>query len=123
MAAAVLVFNLGLAGVVEAVAGFVTRWFFAAFCVVFAVAQIRVYTTRRRREARVARYVPAAPFAFFTVLWILLAVAGIVYGVIEPRGYWEIAGWITIALVIIVQLFVLGGIERHTRSEVEGGEG
>ncbi len=120
MVAAVLLLNFGATGVVEAVSGFVTRWFFAVFCVVFAIAQARVYLIRRREEARVARHVPAGPFGLFTVVWMVLAGAGIVYGIVEPGHYWEIAGWITITLVVCSQLFVLGGIEQSFRSDAEG---
>lgn len=120
MAAAVLLLNFGATGVVDAVSGFVTRWFFAVFCVVFAIAQARVYLIRRREEARVARYVPASPFAIFTAVWSILAAAGVIYGIVEPGHYWEIAGWVVITLVVCAQLFVLGGIEQRLRSDTEG---
>lgn len=122
MAAAVLVFNLGAGNVLDVVSGFVRRWFFGVFCTVFAIAQGRVYFMRSREEARVARHVPASPFAIFAVVWGVLAVAGVVYGILEPGGYWEVAGWITVTLAICVQLFLLGGIEQHARSETEGGD-
>lgn len=122
MAAAVLVFHFGAGDVLEVVSGAIRRWFFAVFCVLFAITQVRVYLTRRRAEAHLARYVPSAPFAFFTALWSVLAVAGIVYGILELGLYWEIAGWITVALVVCVQLWVLGGIERRFRARAESDE-
>lgn len=122
MAGAVLLFNFGATGFLDAVSGFVSRWFFTVFCTVFAVAQARVYVARRRREARLARHVPASLFALFTALWAVLAVAGLVYGIVEPGRSWEVAGWITITVVICVQLFVLGGLERRLRSAADEGD-
>ena len=119
MAAAVLIFNLGAGDVLDAVSGFVRRWFFAVFCTVFAIAQGRVYFMRSRKRARLARHVPASLFAVFAGVWGILAAAGLAYGILEPGGYWEVAGWITVTLVICVQLFTLGGIEQYTRSEPE----
>lgn len=122
MAGAVLLFNFGVTGFLDAVSGFVSRWFFTAFCTVFAVAQARVYVARRRREARLARHVPASPFALFTALWAVLAVVGLIYGIVEPGRSWEVAGWITITVVICVQLFVLGGLEQRLRSGADEGD-
>ena len=122
MAGAVLVFNLGASGFLDAVSGSVRRWFFTVFCTVFAVAQARVYVARRRHTARLARHVPATPFALFTALWVVFAVAGLIYGILDPGHYWEVAGWITITLVICVQLFVLGGLEQRRRSRPEGSD-
>jgi hypothetical protein len=103
----------------EATTGFLSHWFFAIFCVLFALTQARVYLTRRRQQARLANHVPTSAFGFFTALWCVLALAAIVYGVLGLEGWWEIAGWATLVLVICVQLIVLGKLMGDTKLEAQ----
>jgi hypothetical protein len=93
---------------------YLARWFFAIFCTLFALAQARVYYVRRRRQARLATDVPLSAFGFFTFLWFLLSAAAIIYGINGAGGWWETAAWVTVVLVICVQLAVLGGLEQRT---------
>jgi hypothetical protein len=99
-------------GALEGTTAFLSRWFFAIFCAIFALAQLRVYVMRRRQEARVASHVPSGAFGLFTALWVVLAIAATVYGVTGVNGWWEIAAWAVLVVVICVQLIVLGGLER-----------
>lgn len=101
-------------GAPEEMTDLMGRWFFAVFCTVYALAQLRVYVLRRRRAARVAADVPLSAFGFFTGLWFVLALAAIVYGIRGGGGWWETFGWVTIVAVICVQLLVLGGLARRT---------
>lgn len=93
---------------------FVSRWFFAVFCTVYALAQLRVFVLRKKREARLAAQVPVSVFGFFMVLWFVLAVAAIVYGIQGGDGWWETGAWVTIVAVTCVQLLVLGGLAQRT---------
>lgn len=119
VAIAVLVLGIVLptSGALEPMEGFVRRWFFAVFCTLYALAQARVYRMRRRQKARVASDMPVFSFGFFTVLWSILAVAAVVYGIVGPRGWWEAAAWVTVGLVVCIQLIILGSLERRTESE------
>jgi hypothetical protein len=49
----------------------------------------------------------------------VLALAAIVYGVLGLEGWWEIAGWATLVLVICVQLIVLGKLMGDTKLEAQ----
>jgi hypothetical protein len=104
-------------GALEATTAFLSRWFFAIFCTIFSLAQVRVYGMRRRRQARVASHVPSGAFGLFTVLWLVMAIAAIVYGVTGVDGWWEIAAWAVLVVVICVQLIVLGGLEEKAKRE------
>jgi hypothetical protein len=101
-------------GALEGMTDFLSRWFFAAFCTVYALAQLRVFVLRKKREARLAAEVPLSVFGFFMVLWFVLALAATFYGVRGGDGWWETFGWVTIVAVICVQLLVLGGLARRT---------
>ena len=103
-------------GGLEPAADFLRRWFFAVFCGLYALVQVRVYAIRRRRQAKLARHVPLWPFSLFTVLWFVLAIAAIVYGFADVGERWAPTGWIAIGLLISVQLFVIGSIEQRHRS-------
>ncbi|MGD8698295.1 MAG: hypothetical protein PVJ43_03330 [Gemmatimonadales bacterium] len=95
-------------GALDTAVDFLGRWFFAVFCTVYALTQLRVYILRRKQEARVAAGVPPSAFGYFTVLWFVLAAAAVVYGIRGGGGWWETAAWVTIVAVICIQLFVLG---------------
>jgi hypothetical protein len=112
----VLALLIPAAGALETVMNVLRRWFFAAFCTLYALVQARVYVVRRRREARVARDVPISAFGFFTAVWFALAVAAVVYGILEPAGWWETAAWVTIVLVICIEMIVLGRLYRRSES-------
>lgn len=99
-------------GALDAAVGFLSRWFFAIFCTLYAFTQARVYVIRRRHQARMASYVSTSVFGFFAALWFALAVAAVVFGVLHLEGWWEVAAWATIVVVICVQLFVLGQLVR-----------
>ncbi|UCC48842.1 MAG: hypothetical protein JSV41_01335 [Gemmatimonadota bacterium] len=120
---AIAVLALGIvlptSGALEPMEGFVRRWFFAVFCTLYAMAQARVYRMRRRRQARVASDMPVFSFGFFMLLWFVLAVAAVIYGIVGPGGRWETAAWVTVGLVVSVQLVILGRLQRRT--ETEGG--
>lgn len=103
-------------GMVAVVLAFARRWFFAIFSTAFALVQFRVYLVRRRQEALLASHVPVSAFGLFTALWFVLAIAAIAYGVLQPDGWWEAAGWVTLGVVISVQLIVLGGLEQRSDS-------
>lgn len=100
----------------DAAVDFLSRWFFAFFCTLFALVQARVYQIRRRHAARLAREIPAGAFGLFTLLWLVLAVAAVVYGILDLEGWWEVAAWATVVVVICVQLLVLGGLQRRSES-------
>lgn len=104
-------------GAAEGMTDLLSRWFFAVFCTVYALAQLRVYVLRKRRAARVAADVPLSVFGFFMGLWFALAMAAIVYGIQGGDGWWETFGWVTIVAVICVQLLVLGGLTRRTNGD------
>jgi len=91
----------------------VRRWFFAVFCMAYALAQLRVFVLRKKREARLAAGVPLSAFGFFMVVWFVLAVVAIVYGLRGGEGWWETGAWVTIVAVICVQLLVLGGLAQR----------
>lgn len=95
-------------GALDPAVDFLGRWFFAVFCTVYALTQLRVYVLRRKREARVAAGVPTSVFGYFTALWFVLAAAAVVYGIRGGDGWWETAAWVTIVALICIQLFVLG---------------
>ena len=95
-------------GAIDVAVEFLGRWFFAIFCTVYAVAQLRVYVLRRKHEARLATGVPLSAFGFFTVLWFALALAAVLYGIHGGDGWRETAAWVTIVAVICIQQFVLG---------------
>lgn len=100
----------GLDGSIE----FARRWFFAAFCMAYALTQLRVFVLRKKREARLAAGVPVSAFGFFMIVWFVLAVASIAYGLRGGDGWWETGAWVTIVAVICVQLLVLGGLAQRT---------
>lgn len=106
-----------MSGTLEGAVEFLSRWFFAVFCTLYALAQLRVCLVRRRHEARVATGVPLSTFGFFTALWFVLALAAIVYGVQGGDGWLETAAWVTIVVVICVQQFVLGRLIKRTQTQ------
>jgi hypothetical protein len=114
IAVVALGFLLPTSGALEPMEVFLRRWFFAIFCTLYALAQARVYRMRRRQQARVAGHVSVFTFGFFTALWLVLAVAAIVYGIVGPGGWWETAAWVTVGLVICIQLIVLGRLVGGT---------
>jgi small-conductance mechanosensitive channel len=95
-------------GALDAAVGFLSRWFFAIFCTLYAFTQARVYVIRRRHQARMASYLSTSVFGFFAALWFTLAIAAVAFGFLRLEGWWEVAAWATIVVVICVQLFVLG---------------
>ena len=114
IAIVVLGFLVPTSGALGPMEAFLRRWFFAIFCTLYALAQARVYRMRRRQQARVAVHMRVFTFAFFMALWFVLAVAAVVYGIVGPRGWWETAAWVTVGLVICVQLIVLGRLVGGT---------
>ncbi len=104
-------------GALDGAVEFLGRWFFAVFCLVYALAQLRVYVRRRKREARLATGVPLSAFGYFTALWFALALAAIVYGIRGGDGWRETAAWVTIVVVICVQQFVLGRLVRRADTQ------
>ncbi|UCF21461.1 MAG: hypothetical protein JSU87_08780 [Gemmatimonadota bacterium] len=100
----------------EPVVKLVNRWFFALFCSLFAIAQLRVYQVRRRQQARLATHVPVAAFGIFAAIWVLLAIVSFLYGAVGLGRSWETAGWITIVLIICIQQLVLGKLTRSSES-------
>lgn len=103
-------------GALDGAIEFLGRWFFAVFCTVYAVTQLRVYVLRRKREARLASGVPLSAFGYFTALWFALAVAATVYGIRGGDGWREAAAWVTIVVVICVQQFVLGRLIQRAET-------
>lgn len=112
----VLALLIPAGGALETVMNVLRRWFFAVFCTLYALAHARVYVVRRHRGARVARDVPVSAFGFFTAVWFALAAAAVVYGILEPAGWWETAAWVTIVLVICIEMIVLGTLYRRSES-------
>jgi fatty acid desaturase len=108
VAGLVLAIAIPASGSLDSIVNFMGRWFFAIFCTLFAVVQLRVYATRRHEEAHIAPYLPVSVFGVFSFIWVALAVAAIAYGYFAPSGWWEKAGWVVIVSVICVELFVLG---------------
>ena len=104
----VLAMAIPASGSLDPVVEFLGRWFFAIFCTLFAIVQLRVYVTRRHEEAHIAPYLPVSVFGVFAFIWVALALAAIVYGYFAPGGWWEKAGWVIIVSVICVELFLLG---------------
>ncbi len=93
-------------------------WFFAVFCTLYAIVQGRVYFMFRRRMASedsetVATDVPVSAHGYFTIVWAALALAAIAYGIAGIGGWRETAAWVTILLVICIQLLVLGKLDRR----------
>ena len=112
----VLAILIPVSGATETVTEAVSRWFFAVFCTLYAVVQGRVYLRFRQREKNGAYVgVPIGAYAVFTVIWLVLAVAAIVYGVLNVRGLYETAGWVTIVLMICIQLIVLGQLDTRVQ--------
>jgi hypothetical protein len=103
-------------GALDVAIEFLGRWFFTIFCTVYAIAQLRVYVLRRKREARLATGVPLSAFGFFTALWFALALAAFVYGIRGGDGWRETAAWVTIVAVICIQQFVLGRLVRRAET-------
>jgi len=114
IAIVVLGLLLPTSGALEPVEVFLRRWFFAIFCTLYALAQARVYRMRRRQQARVAVHMRVFTFGFFMALWFVLAAAAVVFGIVGPGGWWETAAWVTVGLVICVQLIVLGRLAGGT---------
>jgi hypothetical protein len=103
-------------GATEAVTEIVTRWFFAVFCTLYAIVQGRLYFRfRRRRRAGAYVGVPIAAHAVFTVIWAALAVAAVVYGILGVSRLVQTIGWVTIVLMICIQLIVLGRLDQRVQ--------
>lgn len=112
----VLAILIPVSGATQTVTEIVARWFFAVFCTLYAVVQGRLYFKFRRQEkAEVYVGVPLAAYATFTVIWAVLAVAAIVYGILDVGGLYETAGWVTIVLMICIQLIVLGRLDQRVQ--------
>jgi hypothetical protein len=112
----VLAILIPVSGATQTVTEIVARWFFAVFCTLYAVVQGRLYFKFRRKEKAEAYVgVPLAAHAVFTVIWAVLAVAAIVYGILGVRGLYETAGWVTIVLLICIQLIVLGRLDQRVQ--------
>lgn len=112
VAGLVLAIAIPASGTLDAVVDFMSRWFFAIFCTLFAVVQLRVYVTRRHEEVHIAPYLPVSVFGVFAFIWVALALAAIAYGFFAPGGWWEKAAWVVVVSVICVELFVLGKLIR-----------
>jgi hypothetical protein len=112
----VLAILVPVSGATETVTEIVARWFFAVFCTLYAAVQARLYMKFRRQE-RAEAYVgvPIGAYAVFTVIWAVLAVAAIIYGILDVGGLYETAGWVTIVLMICVQLIVLGKLDQRVQ--------
>ena len=108
----VLAIAIPASGSLDTVVDFMGRWFFAIFCTLFAIVQLRVYVTRRHEEVHIAPYLPVSVFGVFAFIWVALAVAAIAYGFLAPDGWWEKAAWVVMVSVICVELFVLGKLVR-----------
>ncbi len=105
-----------VSGATETVTGIVARWFFAVFCTLYAAVQGRLYLKFRQAEKAEAYVgVPIGAYAAFTVVWALLAVAAILYGILNMGGLYETAGWVTIVLMICIQLIVLGRLDQRVQ--------
>jgi hypothetical protein len=105
-----------VSGATETVTNVVARWFFAVFCTLYAVVQGRLYLKFRRQEKAEAYVgVPIGAYAAFTVVWAVLAVAAILYGVLDVGSMYETVGWVTIVLMICIQLIVLGRLDRRVQ--------
>jgi len=112
----VLAILIPVSGAMQTVTNVVARWFFAVFCTLYAVVQGRLYLKFRRQEKAEAYVgVPLGAYAAFTVIWAALAVAAIVYGILDAGGTYETAGWVTIALMICIQLIVLGKLDQRVQ--------
>jgi hypothetical protein len=116
VAGLVLAILIPASGNLDFVMGFLRRWFFAIFCTLYALTQARVYMLRRHDLAQVGPAMPVSAFGIFTAVWIALAVAAIVYGILEPTGWWEAAGWVVVILVICLELLVLGKLYRRSEA-------
>ncbi len=112
----VLAILIPVSGATETVTDIVARWFFAVFCTLYAAVQGRLYFKFRRAE-KAERYVgvPIGAYAAFTVIWAVLAVAAIIYGVLNVGGLYETGGWVTIVLMICIQLIVLGRLDQRVQ--------
>ncbi|UCC85240.1 MAG: hypothetical protein JSW46_10135 [Gemmatimonadota bacterium] len=116
VAGLVLAILIPVSGVTETVTDLVARWFFAVFCTLYVGVQGRLYIKFRQAEKAEAYVgVPIGAYAAFTVIWAVLAVAAIVYGVLDVRGTYETAGWVTIVLMICIQLIVLGRLDQRVQ--------
>ncbi|MGD2153757.1 MAG: hypothetical protein PVG79_10865 [Gemmatimonadales bacterium] len=112
----VLAILIPVSGAMETVTDIVARWFFAVFCTLYAVVQGRLYFKFRRQEKAEAYVgVPLGAYAVFTLIWVALAVAAIVYGILDAGGTYETAGWVTIGLMICIQLIVLGKLDQRVQ--------
>jgi hypothetical protein len=116
VAGLVLAILIPVSGATETVTAIVARWFFAVFCTLYAAVQGRLYLKFRRAEQAEAYVgVPIGAYAAFTVIWAVLAVAAIIYGVLDIGGLYETAGWVTIVLMICIQLIVLGRLDQRVQ--------
>ncbi|UCC72798.1 MAG: hypothetical protein JSV86_20990 [Gemmatimonadota bacterium] len=112
----VLAILIPVSGAMETVTEAVARWFFAVFCTLYAIVQGRLYSKfRRRRSEGASAGVPVSAHGAFTAVWVVLAVLSIFYGIRGLGGRLEVAGWITIALVICMQMILLGRLDRRVR--------
>lgn len=112
VAGLVLAIAIPASGNVDTLVEFMGRWFFAIFCTLFAIVQLRVYATRRHEEVHIAPHLPVSVFGVFAFIWVALAITAIAYGYFAPGGWWEKAAWVVIVSVICVELFVLGKLVR-----------
>lgn len=112
VAGLVLAIAIPASGTLDAVVDFMGRWFFAIFCTLFAVVQLRVYAMRRHEEVHIAPNLPVSVFGVFAFIWVALALAAIAYGFFAPGGWWEKAAWVVVVSVICVELLVLGKLVR-----------
>ncbi len=116
VAGLVLAILVPVSGATETVTRVVARWFFAVFCTLYAVVQGRLYFKFRRQELAEAYVgVPTGAYAAFTVVWAVLAVAAIIYGILDIGGLYETAGWVTVVLMICIQLIVLGHLDKRVQ--------
>ena len=112
VAGLVLAMAIPASGMLDELVQFVGRWFFAVFCTLFAIVQLRVYVARRHQKVHLAAYLPVSVFGVFAFIWVALALAAIAYGYFDPGGWWEKAGWVLIVSVVCVELLVLGKLVR-----------
>lgn len=116
VAGLVLAILIPVSGAKETVMAIVARWFFAVFCTLYAAVQARLYLKFRRAEKAEAYVgVPIGAYAAFTVVWAVLSVGAVVYGIVDPDGLYETAGWVTIVLMICIQLIVLGRLDQRVQ--------